>query len=83
MNNMNFIGMNPMGMNNNIMPGMNNMGMMGMVGMNNHMNLMNMNPPNIQNIIQSYENRIRELEELIRQKDLEIITLNQKLNNFK
>ena len=81
MNNMNFIGMNPMGMNNNIMPGMNNMGMMGMVGMNNQMNLMNMKPPNIQNIIQSYENRIRELEELIRQKDLEIFTLNQKLNN--
>lgn len=94
MNNMNFNGMNPMGMNNNGIPGMNNMGIinmnnmgmmginnMGMAGMNNQMNLMNMNAPNIQNIIQSYENRINELEELIKQKDLEIISLNQKLNN--
>ena len=68
MNNMNNLGMNPIGIN--------NIGMR----MNNQINLMNMNQ-NIQNIIQSYEYRIRELEELIKQKDIEIASLQMKLNN--
>ena len=69
MNNMNNLGMNPIGINN-----------IGMMRMNNQINLMNMNQ-NIQNIIQSYEFRIRELEELIKQKDIEIAYLQMKLNN--
>ena len=69
MNNMNNLGMNPIGINN-----------IGMMRMNNQINLMNMNQ-NIQNIIQSYEYRIRELEELIKQKDIEIASLQMKLNN--
>ena len=36
---------------------------------------------NIKNIILQYENKIRELEEIIKQKDLEIFTLKQKINN--
>ena len=31
-------------------------------------------------LIQNYENKIRELEEIIKQKDFEIIALKQKLN---
>ena len=77
MNNMNQMGMNQMGMN---QMGMNN------IGMNNLPNLMNGIPmdetaQNIKNIIQPYENKIRELEEIIKQKDFEIIVLKQKLNN--
>ena len=36
---------------------------------------------NIKNIVLPYENKIRELEEIIRQKDFEITVLKQKLNN--
>ena len=72
---MNNFGMNPMGMN---PMQMNNMGMMGM---NNQPNLMDQTALNIKNIIQPYENKIRELEEIIKQKDFEILVLKQKLNN--
>ena len=80
---MNNIGMNPMGMN---FMGMNPMGMnpMGMnqIGMINQQNFMNgETAQNIKNIIEPYENKIRELEEIIKQKDFEIIVLKQKLNN--
>jgi len=73
MNNMMF-NFNPMGMNN------------AMIGMNNQQNQMNgmmmdETAQNIRNIIQPYENKIRELEEIIKQKDFEIIVLKQKLNN--
>ena len=65
---MNFMGMNPMGMN--------------QIGMNNQQNFMNDETAlNIKNIIEPYENKIRELEEIIKQKDFEIIVLKQKLNN--
>ena len=64
------------------MIGMNN----PMIGMNNQQNQMNgtmmdETARNIRNIIQPYENKIRELEEIIKQKDFEIIVLKQKLNN--
>jgi hypothetical protein len=56
------------------------------MGMNNQLNQMNgmmmdATAQNIRNIIQPYENKIRELEEIIKQKDFEIIVLKQKLNN--
>ena len=93
---MNFIGMNNM-MNigaNNI--GINNFGMINNMGMNNNaINNMGINPMNmhnqsnlmdenalrIKNLIQPYENRIKELEEIIRQKDFEIAVLKDKINN--
>ena len=49
-------------------------------GMKNQLNLMDNTALNIKNIIQPYENKIRELEEIIKQKDFEIIVLKQKLN---
>ena len=72
---MNNLGMNPMGMN---PMQMNNMGMMGM---NNQPNLMDQTALNVKSIIEPYENKIRELEEIIKQKDFEITVLKQKLNN--
>ena len=77
---MNNFGMNPMGMNPMFMNPMlmNNFGMMGM---NNQQNLMDENAIRIKNIIQPYENKIKELEEIIRQKDFEIALLKDKLNN--
>ena len=75
MNNMNNFGMSPFGMNPMLM---NNFGMMGM---NNQQNLMDENAIRIKNIIQPYENKIKELEEIIRQKDFEIALLKDKLNN--
>ena len=69
---MNNLGMNPMGMN---PMQMNNM------GMNNQSNLMDLTALNDKNIIQQYENKIRELEEIIRQKDFENTVLKIKLNN--
>ena len=91
-NGMNNIGMNPFGMN---QIGMNNFGInpmglnpmapnqMMMQNQQNFMNETNMDQTsqNIKNIIEPYENKIRELEETIRQKDFEIIVLKQKLNN--
>ena len=70
--------------NNNII-GLNNIGMNNM-GINNQQNLMNglaldTTTQNVKNIIQPYENKIKELEEIIRQKDFEIAVLKQKLNN--
>ena len=62
--------MNPLIMNNN------------MIGINgNQQNLMDENAIRIKNIIQPYENKIKELEEIIRQKDFEIALLKDKLNN--
>ena len=57
------------------------------MGMNNQQNqvngmMMNENAQNFGNIIQSYENKIKELEEIIKQKDFEIIFLKQKFNNI-
>ena len=71
-------------LNNNII-GLNNIGMNNM-GINNQQNLMNglamdTTTLNVKNIIQPYENKIKELEEIIRQKDFEIAVLKQKLNN--
>jgi len=73
---------------NNMMFNFNQMGMNNpMMGMNNQQNQMNgmmmmdETAQNIKNIIQPYENRIRELEEIIKQKDFEIIVLKQKLTN--
>ena len=85
MNNMNNIGMNPMNMNfplinNNAMnPLIMNNNMIGING--NQQNLMDENAIRIKNIIQPYENKIKELEEIIRQKDFEIALLKDKLNN--
>ena len=73
---MNNFGMNPMGMNPLLMNNMNN------IGMNIQPNLMDNTALNIKNIIQPYENKIRVLEEIIKQKDFEIIVLKQKLNNI-
>ena len=77
----NNMGMDNMNMNN---IGINNMGM-NQVGINNQfnqMNIMNMDnvTMNVKNLIQPYENKIKELEEIIRQKDFEIAVLKQKLN---
>ena len=66
--------------NNNSINGINNMGM-NQIGINNQQNLMN--AQNIQTIIQQYENKIKELEEIVRQKDFDISVLKQKLNNNK
>ena len=79
---MNQIGMNQMGIN---LMDMNQIGM-NQMGMNNQFNQMNtvgMNNTilNIKAIVQPYENKIKELEEIIRQKDFEITVLKQKLNN--
>lgn len=82
MNNM-MNNMNPLGINN---IAMNQMGMNPMI-MNNQQNFMNgmnmdENSQNINIIIMQYEIKIRKLEEIIKQKDVEIIALKQKLNNF-
>ena len=60
-----------------------NFNQMGMNNQQNQMNgmMMDETAQNIRNIIQPYENKIRELEEIIKQKDFEIIVLKQKLNN--
>ena len=60
-----------------------NFNQMGMNSQQNQMNgmMMDETSQNIRNIIQPYENKIRELEEIIKQKDFEIIVLKQKLNN--
>ena len=73
--------------NNNNGQMMNNIGI-NPIGINIQTNLMNysaMNTTthNVKNIIQPYEKRIKELEEIIRQKDFEIAVLKQKLNKKK
>ena len=76
---MNNFGFNPMGINPMFM---NNIGMN-----NNQQNLMNNNiimdenSMRIKNIILPYERKIKELEDIIRQKDFEIAILTDKLNN--
>ncbi len=75
---MNNIG-NQMFVNNN---GMNPMFMNNINEMNNNQpNLMDADALRIRNIILPYENKIKELEEVIRQKDFEIALLKDKLNN--
>ena len=71
---------NPMINMNNPMMGMNPM--LGMNNMNNQSNIMYMDTTaqNIKSIIEPYENKIRQLEEIIKQKDFEILVLKQKLN---
>ena len=77
---MNNNGFNNIFMNNNI--GMNPMFINNMMGMNNaQQNIMDENALRIKNIIQPYENKIKQLEEIIRQKDFEITILKDKLNN--
>ena len=73
MNNM--FNFNQIGMNNMFNP---------MMGMNNQQNQMNgiYMGQMAQNTIQIYENKIRELEEIIKQKDFEISILKQNLNNI-
>ena len=84
---MNIIGMNNLGMNNFGINdnGLNNIGINNMqinpININNQSNLMHENALRIKNIIQPYENKIKELEEIIRQKDFEIAVLKDKLNN--
>ena len=81
---MNNMGMNNFGMNNNGLKniGMNNMGMNQMnMNINNQANLMDENALRVKNLIQPYENKIKELEEVIRQKEFEIAVLKDKLNN--
>ena len=74
MNNMNNFGMNPIGMNNMGMNPvlMNNMGMnpmmMNNIGINNQSNIIDENALRIKNIIQPYENKIKELEEILYKK---------------
>ena len=59
--------------------GMNQMGMNFMMMNNNAMNMDN-TTLNVKKIVQPYENKIKELEEIIRQKNFEITVLKQKLN---
>ena len=80
MNNMNNFGMNnQLGINPMLM---NNMGMNNM-GMNNiqQQNLMDETAMRVKNITLPYEIKIKQLEEIIRQKDFEIALLKEKLNN--
>ena len=79
MNNANNFGMNQIGIN---QMGINPMLMNNMIGNNNQPILMDQTALNIKNIIQPYENKISQLEEIIKQKDFEITVLKQKLNNF-
>ena len=90
---MNNIGMNNNDMNNFLMNnmymdnnGVNNIGMnnigINQINMNNNQpNLMDDSALRIKNLIQPYENKIKELEEIIRQKDFEIAVLKDKINN--
>ena len=78
--------MNPFQMNQMMMNPMmiNQMGM-NQIGINyqqNQFNQINMDNTTLEvkNIVQPYEKKIKELEEIIRQKDLEIAVLKQKLN---
>ena len=66
---MNQMGMNPLLMNN--------------IGMNIQPNLIDNTALNIKSIIQPYENKIRELEEIIKQKEIEIIRIQKEFTlNF-
>ena len=67
---------------NNMMNSINPMGMNN-IGMNQIINSIPMDQTalNIKLIVEPYENKIRQLEEIIKQKDFEITVLKQKLNN--
>ena len=67
---------------NNMMNNMNQNGMNNF-GMNPIMSgfTMDQTALNIKSIVEPYENKIRELEEIIKQKDFEITVLKQKLKN--
>ena len=67
---------------NNMMNNINPMGMNN-IGMNQIINSIPMDQTalNIKSIVEPYENKIRQLEEIIKQKDFEITVLKQKLNN--
>ena len=63
-----------------------NMNPMGMMGVNNQLMTnftMDETAMKIKAIIEPYEKKITELENIIKQKDFEILVLNEKLNNFK
>ena len=79
---MNQFGMNPMMMN-QMQMNQNGMNQMGMNNQFNQINQMNMDNTtlNIKNIVEPYEKKIKELEEIIRQKDFEITVLKQKINS--
>jgi len=79
---MNQFGMNPMMMN-QMQMNQNGINQMGMNNQFNQINQMNMDNTtlSIKNIVEPYEKKIKELEEIIRQKDFEITVLKQKLNN--
>ena len=69
MGNMNLnmnMGINPMGMNNQLLPNL----------------AMDNSAARIKAIIEPYEKKITELEKIIKQKDFEIILLKEKLNGF-
>ena len=82
---MNNIMNNMMFNNNNNQMGMNNIGFnpMNLYNQPNLMNgmIMDQTALNIKNIVEPYEKRITELEQIIKQKDFEIAVLKQKLNN--
>ena len=67
---------------NNMMNSINPMGMNN-IGMNQIINSIPFDQTalNIKSIVEPYENKIRQLEEIIKQKDFEITALKQKLNN--
>ena len=80
--------MNPFQMNQVMMNQMmmNQMGM-NQIGINNQQNQFNQlgldkTTLEVKNIVQPYENKIKELEEIIRQKDLEIAVLKKKINDI-
>ena len=62
------------------------MGNMNQMGMNNQLMTnfaMDDTAMKLKAIIEPYEKKITELEQIIKQKDFEILVLNQKLNDFK
>ena len=72
--------MNPMGMN---FPMNNQMGMLNQMNMMNPMNnsMMDETASNLKKIVESYENKIKDLEEQLRKKDFEILVLNGTTND--
>ena len=74
-NGMNFNNANP------LLNGMNNQNFHPYLMNNNNM-MMDQNAMRVRNIVEPYEKKIKELEEIIRQKDFEISILKDKLFNF-
>ena len=79
MNNMMMNNINPMGMNNMVM---NPIGIINQSNLMNNIPMLDETAQNIKSIIEPYENKIRELEEIIKQKDFEITVLKQKLKTI-